>query len=363
MTLRVGLIARVDSGGLGQMATEFARGYRPHAALIIDFGKNSRGVSDYDRVVPYVTEHWVSGGQWDGSPYRFPTDADLFFDACDVIVAQETVYDRRSYTIAHGWGKGLVLHAMPEFLAPVDAAQAPTLWLPTPWHADAVTVERIRHGRPAPIEVPVPLVIDDWEYRQRRTAEVFCLIPGEAQHDRNGLQAVWEALPWLQRPALVYLRGGPPPYQDRWQEGKVTVQWLPEADDYHDVIPDDVDVLLQPRRYGGLSMPVREAAARGIPTIMTDLDPQNAWPACPAEWRIPTSGSYKLPMKGGVFDIATIEYRDTVATLEHVLDTPAATVADYSARAREWAEALSWDVWRPVYDRELERAADQARIT
>lgn len=360
MNAAVGIIARADAGGLAQMATEFVRGYPTHAALLVDRGPSGRGPCFPERIAAHVDKLWTSDGSVTLSPDRFPLDCQQFVDEVDVVYATETVYDRSTYALADAWGKGLVLHAMPELLHASDAARAQTIWLPTEWRVDIITQQRIRAGRDAPVLMPVPLILDDWEYRQRDRAEVYCAIASGADHDRNGTRYIYDAVLEIERPVLVYIRGGEQPYQDRWTEGRATFQWLPDCDDYHDVIPDDVDVLLMPRRYGGLCMPVREAAARGIPTMMTDVPPQEFWPACPDGYRIPTTITTPTRMIGGTVDVYTVNHRDLAATWDRWTGASPATIREHSARARAWAESLSWDLWQPRYETEFAAARDAA---
>ena len=46
----------------------------------------------------------------------------------------------------------------------------------------------------------------------------------------------------------------------------------------------DFDVMIMPRRYGGLCLPMNEALCSGLPVIMTDISPNNR--VLPKEWLV-----------------------------------------------------------------------------
>lgn len=337
---RVGVIARADAGGLAQLTCELIRNVRPYAALVVDLATNGRGPVDLARVEPYVERMWVAEGPWIAG-YRFPQSCDPFFEAVDVVYTAETTYDERVVAICHGTGKRLVLHAMPELLSQRDVVGAHDLWLPTGWEWERVKARRRAVHRPDPVLMRVPVAVDRYEsrYYRRAEAQVLFVHGGEAFHDRNGLHIVHDALAHVERPTLLYVRGGEWPTSDTWTVGHVTVKWLPAVDDYVDMIPAGVDVMIMPRRYGGLTLPVGEAAAQGIPTIMSNLSPQTGW--IHSDLRVPMLDSYPVEMKGGMFPVWTTEPHHLATIINMLRDTPA-RVERASDDAHAWALDLDW---------------------
>lgn len=343
----VGVIARADQGGLASLCYEVVRHLHPERVLIVDLGRNARGgesatdLSWYDGLADeiVVTAH---------RNMRF--EVDRFFQKLDVVYTAETVYDDRIFQIARNSGTKIILHAMPELFWG-GAQLADVLWNPTHWRQEHL---------PARCElVPVPVALDRLPYRRRLHAETFFATSGEAMLDRNGSKIVAEALGHLRHPCQLLYRGGPPPQQKSYTVGTVDVHWLPPVDRYVDVIPEETDVMLMPRRYGGLALPVQEAAARGIPTVMTLLNPQSQWIA--RDLLIPaTVLEDGAEMKGGKIPVYTADPRALAATMDRLITNPQ-RVADASDAAYQWARARSWDQLLPEWQARIDKAATLTR--
>jgi len=116
---------------------------------------------------------------------------------------------------------------------------------------------------------------------------------------------------------------------------------------------DDADVLVMPRRYGGLSLPVQEAMAAGLAVVMTDCDPNPAtWPICPVSSRPGTT----IRTPGGPVRIHDPDPADIAAIIDRLAGAPG-ELADLQAAARTWAQTHNWSALEPLYRAELERAA------
>lgn len=355
--MKLGIIARADNGGLGTMLTEAVRHLGPHGVLLVDLGINGRGATDRARIDPWCERVWVANEHF-SHHYAFPTSADEFFAECDVIYTAETPYDRRTWQLARGYGATVVLHAMPELLADREVEAAPHLLLPTPWLAESVAARRLAARQRPPELMPVPVAFDRFEPRARRRnkAETFFVHGGEAFHDRNGLELVMAAAALVDRPCKLLVMGGPWPTGDvRWEVGKVSVEWREAVGDYWEAIPLEADVMLMPRRYGGLTLPVQEAAAQGVPTVMSNLSPQTDWIA--DDLRVPMLSSYPVEMKGGMVDVWQTDPSYLADIWNDLLDSPE-RVKLASTHARLWAEGLSWDRWAPAYHRYFEAVTD-----
>lgn len=330
MTDRRAIVVRVDQGGLGEQTRALAHYLNPDVVLAVDLPEHKRrGDSQLDRLghLPIVAT----------------VDTDVI--PTGLLVELARTVDRLItveclYTDPAGWAAVnaetvTVLVANPELYADYPATR---IVLPTSW--------RIDRFRSATI-VPHPVDIDAAAAHARtRTgpARVFLHVEAPAMCDRNGSDIVAAALAHVAEPCTLIVRShrprrGGPFAVDRI--GRVRIVWdnTRPADwtaCYH---PDDADVLLLPRRYGGLSMVVQEAAALGMPAVMLDVDPQRAegWPG----WRLPAHRLRTVLMRGGEFDVHTCP-PETLATAMTMLARGERDLEGESTRALAWAAARSW---------------------
>lgn len=338
MSPRLGMIARADRGGLSAVTYEVWRHLKPAKVLLMDLGLAARGgATDLSRFDADWCEVTVT------SHKRGSFEIDRFIESLDALYSAETVYEDRIYSVARGFRCATALHVMPELFGAVDR-MATDLWLPTSWEVDRI--------HPRAISMPMPVALDVWPYRRRKKLDTMFTTTGEAMLDRNGWEIIKASLPLIGTPVRLLWRGGLEGDTKPYTVGNVTVQWLPPVERYEDVIPDEADLLLMPRRYGGLCLPVQEAAARGIPSVMTDLSPQSGWPV----FKIPATEQRKIKMKGGMFPVYEFAPYLLARLIERLVDTPAEMDAG-SLAAREWAEKLSWDEQLPKWTERFEYLA------
>jgi glycosyltransferase involved in cell wall biosynthesis len=346
---RVGLIARADSGGLGNITAEFCRHLHPDATVVVDWGEHGRGPSHLER-------YEASGATLvNPGPLMDDQAASWLLRRCDVLYTAETAYRPSLWDEARTAGVRTVLHAMPEYLHPADPGrQADEVWLPTSYGLDHVPGARV---------VPVPVALDRFTYRQRtEAARTFAHVGSGAAHDRNGSALVIGALPHITHPITLVVRGADLQHVVTTTRhaglmrvvGDVTVE-LDDApvEDYWQLLSDDVDVLVMPRRYAGLSMPMQEAAAAGIPTVALDVEPCRDY--CHPELLVPPTRSRSIAMRGGRFPIAEADPA-AVANVMNRLASDAGLMAEASEWAFHMAGRLSWASLRSRYQTELATA-------
>jgi glycosyltransferase involved in cell wall biosynthesis len=96
------------------------------------------------------------------------------------------------------------------------------------------------------------------------------------------------------------------------------------------------DVLVLPRRYGGLCLPMWEALASGVPVIMPDIVPNNS--LLPKAWLVPAQVTGQFTIKRQI-DLYTANVDKLVDKMNLIAENP----RRHSLRARELAEANSWE--------------------
>ena len=348
---RLGLLARADDGGLGTLTREFRRHLLPEATLVVDLRGQGRGP-----VHPEWYESAAPGAPVDAGRVRWtagwPVDDDVawLLDEVDAVYTAEVTYHPRLLEMARARGVQVWLHAMPELFDSGEVGGAEVL-LPTSWMAD-------RPRFAGACRLPVPVATDRFDaVLETRLARAHSANPGRprllhvaspAMADRNGTELVAAALRHVRTECVLTIvgagagqRAGAPA-----TVGNVEVRFVEStAPDYWRNY-DGHDVLVQPRRYGGLSLVHQEAAAAGLGLVLLDRDPDREFPGA----HVPTLPDPPLErMKGGSFPVEACDPVELALTIDHACQYHAVLGDD----ALEWADELSWAVWRPRYEKLL----------
>ena len=153
--------------------------------------------------------------------------------------------------------------------------------------------------------------------------------------DRNGTDSLLDALRYCRTPFEVLVRG-----RDDLPVtiGMTRITRLPPAAHYWDAYPPEADLMVLPRRYGGLSLSMQEAAAAGLPTVTLDIEPQRQW-TDPAGLVAATVHRPQVPRRGGRFDVWTCHPRALAHRLDDLAQHPE-VVARMRAHALAWAAEI-----------------------
>lgn len=327
------LIGRADHGGLGQQTAELARHVTPDRALIVNpGGRRSRGQMDLARYDHVPDIRVFDGDLLDGATVEW-----VIGDGGTVFTV-ECWYSPQLVRAARRVGVRTVIQANPELL--VDGVNSDLITLPTVWEA---------HRHPGAKLLPVPVnreVLPERPHSGRLRVLYHPAAP--AMLDRNGTDLLLSSLRFCQTPFEVLIRGrGEAPDHPI---GQSVVRWLPHVDDYHDAYPPEADALVLPRRYGGLSLSMQEAASLGLPIISLDLPPQRHWldPAGLAEAIV----DRQVGMRGGKFPVHGANPRLFARHLDELAARPN-VIARMRDRSLAWADSLDWCRWTDAYRRLL----------
>lgn len=345
--MRLGLIVRADNRGLGNLTWEAARHLNPDAILIVNMGPLGFGGYEpgrYADLAPRVKEVTFNGHYLHEADVR-PWLADL-----DVIYSAETFYDWRIIEWAREHRTATVLHVMPEFYKQErQGLPAPTVtWAPTPWRLDKLPKDTRL--------VPVPVAMDRFPDRYvpyEPGEELRVLHPAGklAMADRNGTRILLMVLRRVKRPMTVTVLsqdGAVPAYRQTNRNVTLNVVKGDRPHYWSGYLGQHLCVI--PRQYGGLCLPAQEAAAAGLPLMMTDCPPNREF--YPADL-IPAGPAGAASMPSGMVPL----YRPNPQELAARLDTIGAEeLAELAWRSFAWAEAHSWDALRELWHAELERA-------
>ena len=339
--MRIGLIARCDSTGLGIQSKEFFD-HVPCKALVIDFQAMAPNKQYAEILKPnldwYPGQRFFKWGNVHNVSGDIPTGVIIeFLEGVDVVFAMETPYDYDIFRISRARGIKTVLQLNYEFLdfpsrrlVPPDLFAAPSLWnfdkipdkkifLPVPVNCDKAPISGVNKGR-------------------------FLHIAGRPAHgDRNGTNLLLKALKYVKSEITMVIKSQRP----------ISIPPLPKN------ITIEVDssnkknyfdnyitggTLVLPRKYGGLCLPINEALACEMPVITTNISPNNLW--LPNEWLVDCLhiGSFQCKKKIDIYEAKLLNLAEKIDQFNnHEFYLQAIS------KAREIKKTISWHTLKDLY--------------
>ena len=350
MKPRIGLIARSDNSGLGNQTTEFYRHMKPAKTMVID-------LSDYNHMQQYPERFSEIEGTTAAVFVKgFPVyeAIDIFLRDIDIVFTCETPYNYVMWQMARERGIKIVQQYNWEFLDYLiewgrDYPKPDLFASPSAWHHDTLQFEN-------KLRLPVPVDRERCKYRTRHDPTQFLHIVGNAAtHDRNGTNTVLEAVQYVKSPEFrLYVRvqkiDDIEALKAKLLPDETRVEFLYEdIENYWDLY-DKGNILLMPRRFGGLCLPMQEAASTGMPIITTDISPNNDW--LPKEWLLPARQIDEFTTREPVA-VYTAEPQDLAAKCDQFIRLGLNNMKFCNLQANNCARPLDWrtmeDEYRQVF--------------
>jgi hypothetical protein len=333
------MIVRADCGGLGNQTWEVWRHLDPEMTLVVMMGPEARGFEDQARYPAPSDSTWYARRT---IPPALLTD---FANHCDVVFTIESAYCHLGLDIINAAGARTVLLANPELYDHREHGTPSQLYVPTTWNTSP---------RQHPAEVlPQPVALDRFDRPLRAwgsgQCETFYHQAAPAMLDRNGTQALLNALPHVLHDCHLIISGAAEIPTQKIGHVSVESRTIP-AENYWDTYPISADALVLPRRYGGLCLPVLEAAALGMPSIMTGVQPQVTWPSVIP---IPTRMRETVGMKGGPVHVWAPSPIEIARAMDACLTAPTDQWQGRRRAAWEWARENSWGELLPTWQEAL----------
>lgn len=356
---RLGLIARADNTGLGIQTHDLYKFLQPHRTYIIDLTKIN---AEMGKQTALFMERYPDGIIIDGFPT--PEAMDFMLDDIDVLFTVEIPYGYELFEKARQRGVKTILHYNYEFL---DYLQDPDLPLPdlflapSIWHFDdvrAITESKFAKLRYLPPPVDRKLI----PFRQRTQANHFVHVAGHKTFmDRNGTEVVVDALKYIKSEIKVSIFT----QNQELAELIKTAERPPnvelevidiEVKEYQDIYNNpSFDVLLLPRRYGGLSLQLNEALSSGMPVVMPNISPNNT--ILPPASLIDVEDSVQIRTRT-LIDCYEISPK-VLATKMEQLHANTKLVTNLSTAADQYADKISWETMLPKYLKLLDEVCRQ----
>lgn len=344
---RLGLLAYATDTGLGIQTRALYKHLKPARTMLVD-------LSAYNHMP--IHDDWY---HFDLRTNGFPTNAevDSFLAGLDVVMVCETPLNYYLFDRARQLGIKTVLQYNYEFLDYMTPAERRSPQLPRPdvlaaptsWNM--TTVQRLAGVRVEPL--PLPIDLPELPRRSVSTARQFFHVAGRpAIHDRNGtldfIAAARFAAPRMPEAEFIVYCQQPTPDIERALE-RSPVRLVGHVDEPADMYRTG-DVLVLPRRYGGLCLPVQEAVGCGIPVLMPRISPNDAW--MPSEWLVQArhAGNFTTRCSIEVYSI----YVQALAWRLVDLYRKPEEVQVMHEQAKQLAQLMSWDTLLPRYEEVLQ---------
>lgn len=332
ISMKIGFIARGDNSGLGTLSWEFFNHLKPHKTLLVDPGNYK-----------LFRERFPGAKQ---CPRGDMTMADMewVLDGIDILLAIETPYRYTLFKMAKERGIKTVLIPMYECL-PKHVPYEPDLYI-CPSELDYEFI-----GDKPKTLIPCPINTTSLPYLHRKKAETFVFNNGHGGGGgRNGADVLFKAidlvksdarfiinsqvgLPHMERDNVEVVIGNYEEYFDIWGQG---------------------DVYVWPHKFDGLSLPVQEAVATGMPVLTTKFFPFTEW--LPDEWLFEPSGVERKRIFHVDIDVYDV---DPQVLADKIDEWYGKDISADSVKAFEIAQERSWENLLPNYLKVFEDVCGQ----
>lgn len=346
--IRIGLFgARMDNTGLGAQTWEFYKHIKPDKTFVID-------TSDTHPERKQYWDRYPEAMACVGTPDVMMITE--FLKDLDVVFCMETPYNYDLFAFARAMGVKTILQYNWEFL---DYLQNPNLPIP-----DLFASPSMWNYNNLPFVnktfLPVPVNREVIKFKRRKSIKTILHIAGPKLHaDRNGTEIFMRSLPLLDPKLKVII------YTQHKIEMpeldikcKVEIRKL-DMDNYFDLYKEG-DILVMPRRYGGLCLPLNESMAAGMIPVMTKISPQ-------VDILHPMS---LIP----AFTYKDIETRVTVRAYEispellaekinHIARCDSDIIENLSEFSNDYAKMIDWNFLEKLYRKIFETLVEGNNVT
>jgi glycosyltransferase involved in cell wall biosynthesis len=309
--MRLGFIARVDNGGLGVLSKAIVKHLEPTKIMSVLCGlKSFPGRYPQAMVVK-----------------SSPTDKECekFLDGLDVLLAFETPYNWNIFNIAKKRGVKTVLFIDYEWLPDPIPVMPDLILNPSNWNMEKLPLMAKFF--------PFPIDRDVHKFKERKVAKTFLHIVGHGgSHGRNGTEEFLKAIPLVKGDVKFIIHSQVPVsgIEDKrieWRIGNYTEE---------SYMFRDSDVLVSPRRFAGLSLPLNEAMSQGLAILMSDMDPQNKFLHPDLLLPVKRSGLIRIMRD---IDYGVVSPEDIARKIDIIAGKD---ITKYSQHSNRYAESISW---------------------
>jgi glycosyltransferase involved in cell wall biosynthesis len=219
------------------------------------------------------------------------------------------------------------------------------LLAPSKWNMDKITDWGIDIKY-----LPVPVNRTVFPFREKNEAKTFLHVAGHSTYaDRNGTQTVLDAIQYVKSDIKFMIRSqyNLPHFVSDY---RVTVH-TGDAPNYWELYNGE-DVLLLPRKYGGLSLQLNEAMSTGMIPLMLDVVPQNEFLA--PEMLIPATHVDTISPRT-VIQVHSCTPQELATKIDEVAGYSEDKIKELSNFSDKYATDIDWEKMTPIYLETLEQ--------
>lgn len=336
--MKVGMMVYATDTGLGNQTRLLHRLLRPAKTMLVDLSAHN-----------YMPVHLDWYEQIDVKTTGVPNSDQIggFLDGLDAVFVCETPLDYYLLSRAKKLGVKTIVQVNPEFLdlfAYPNLPRPDMFALPTPWMEKEVRAI----GVPTQL-LRVPVDLSQLPQRSITEAKTFFHIAGRPAHlDRNGTLDFIAAAKIARRQApgarfTLYCQA-PTKVITQALIGS-PVDLVPHVDKPAELYRQG-DVMVMPRKYGGLCLPLQEALGSGIPTLMTRISPNTE--LLPDSWLLPVLPSPMRFKTRGMVEAYSVHVPSLARKMVQLYRQPE-TVRQMHEEAKALGKELSWNNMRSKY--------------
>lgn len=327
---RLGLVVRCDDSGLGSLSQDFYKYLEP------------------DKVMSIY-------GRYSNHPERFPNsiicnqglpslqDIKNFIQDIDVLITFETPYNWNLISEAKKNGVKTIIVPNYEWTVEYPPVE-PDLWLcPSTLDYDILKED----GKTNIEYLPIPIDRTKIPFKLRTTANTFVFNNGHGGSvGRNSAREMLEAIARVSNRMV-----NPPKFIFRSQVQLDAVTRLPNVrldfgETPKEKLFEDGDVFVFPHKFDGLSLPIQEAMAAGMPIITTDFAPFNEMLPKELLFKYDEKVKAKLDEDTREIDMHLIYPGDIADKIKEIAGKD---ITELSKKMNELAETQSWFIFKNKY--------------
>ena len=322
--LRIGLIARADNSGLGKLSEDF-----------------------YNNL-PIAKTLALKHPHYHNYPEKFPKarfakmgnptleEIDWLLEDIDLVLTFETAYNWNLFSRAKEKGVKTVLVPMYEFTR-VELPEEPDLYL-CPSLIEYDIYSKVGNAK----YLPIPIDRTKIPYQERKKADVFLFNNGHGGAlGRNGLQELLEAISLVKSDVKFLIRS-----QVLFQTVRDSRVQIEFGEIPFEKLYSEGDVFIFPHKFDGLSLPIQEAMAAGLPIISTNFYPHNTYLPKELLFEPETFRKGKMDEPYRTIDIAILSPIKIAQKIDEIAHKD---ISRYSKLSNKQAEKWSWLNLKPQY--------------
>jgi glycosyltransferase involved in cell wall biosynthesis len=309
--VKLGIVARMDRSGLRYQTHALTRMLQPSRVLLIDstpFNGRQQHPELYSGYQSMVVRGTPSNSQ-----------CLQFLRGLSHVIICETPMSYFLIGAANRQSIKTIFCPNPEFFDYFN-----TKGLPNPWHIVAPSswlLGRLRNLYANTVVIPPPMFSEDFDtafgsnmHRIGPRRRLLHVAGTPAAQDRAGTDSVIRALDTADREFELVIKAQTS-LSHRVRDDRVRFDFSDPINNAE--LYSDFDAMVQPRRYGGLNLPMNEALMSGLPVLMTDIPPNDV---LPSRWLVPAAhtGQFMTRLTVDVHSADTValgEAMDWVCTL------------------------------------------------